>query len=428
MENSSWKKANGFLDDLKKFPLFKLLYKLSWAPKVYHFILALIGAIIYRFPGRKIKVIGITGTKGKTTTVELVNAVLEAAGRKMALLSSLRVKMDKRSERNSFGNSMPGRFFIQNFLRQAVKEGCEYAIIEVTSQGVVLSRHRFIDWRVAVLTNIAPEHIESHGSFEKYRSAKLAFLKTATRFEAPIFLNRDNESWEFFSKKLAGNNIIPFSKKLFDNFQIKNPDLNSDFYREDIAAAYGVVKNLGISEVVIKKALENFRGVSGRFEFVQKKPFAVIVDYAHTPDSLEAIYKAVRPEILSGISKGKMICVLGSAGGGRDKWKRPAMGKIAAGYCDKLILTDEDPYDENPEEILDQVKAGFKDAAKPRLKKENVFRILDRREALKKAVELAEEGDTVIATGKGSEMSIHVAHGKTIPWNEKEIIKNILGL
>jgi len=426
MAKDTWSKANGILESFKKFPLFKLLYRLSWAPKAYHFFLGLAGVVIYRFPGRRIKVIGVTGTKGKTTTVELINSILEAAGKKTALLSSLRVKIGEKSEKNAFGNSMPGRFFVQSFLSQATKEKCEYAIIEVTSQGVMLSRHRFINWRIAVLTNLAPEHIEAHSSFENYRAAKLKFLEAAARSGARAFLNKDSESYEFFSKNLPEDKVYPFSKMTLEGLQIKNPNLNSDFYRENMAVAYEVSKKLGIPELVIKKALENFRGVPGRFEFVQKEPFAVVVDYAHTPDSLEAIYKAVRPEVLSGKPGGKLICVLGSAGGGRDKWKRPAMGKIAAEYCDAVILTDEDPYDENPDEILEQIKYGIDETKNRKVKPENIFKILDRRKALEKAIGLAGSGDAVIATGKGSEMSIHIAKGKTIPWNEKETAKEIL--
>ena len=161
-------------------------------------------------------------------------------------------------------------------------------------------------------------------------------------------------------------------------------------------------------------------------EFVQKEPFAVVVDGAHTPDSLMKVYQNARPEVIFGRPGGKMICVLGSAGGGRDIWKRPAMGKIAAEYCDTIILSDEDPYNENPEEILNQIKYGIDEAENPRAKSESIMKILDRREALKKAVSLARANDTVIATGKGSEISIHIAKGKTVPWNEAEIFSDIL--
>ncbi len=416
----SWGKTNSALDGLRKNPFLRALYRLSWAPRAYHFSLALLGAVVYLFPSRKIKVIGITGTKGKTTTVELINAVLEAAGKRTALLSSLRIKIGDRNDRNLFGNTMPGRFFVQSFFREAVRAGCEYAVLEVTSQGVALSRHRFIRWRSAAITNLAPEHIESHGSFENYRKAKLAFLKKAASMKAPVFLNEKNEHYGFFLKALSGKKIIPFSKDDAERFGIENSDLNSDFYRENMALAYKVTKNLGVPDEIIRRVLSSFRGVPGRFEFLQKEPFALIVDYAHTPDSLEAIYKAVRPEEIFG-GKGRLIAVLGAAGGGRDKWKRPKMGAIAATYCDVLILTSEDPFDEDDREIIRQLRSGFGDSAVPRLKSENTLEIFDRKEAIGKAIALARKGDVVVLTGKGSEPYLRAANGKKIPWSEKEI-------
>ncbi len=438
--SDSWNNTNKTLESLKKNPALRFLYKLSWAPQVYHFSLALLGAIIYGFPSRKIKVIGITGTKGKTTTVELINAILEAAGKKTAVLSSLRVKIGGKSDKNLFGNTMPGRFFVQSFFKEAVKAGCEYAILEVTSQGVALSRHRFIKWRSAAITNLAPEHIESHGSFENYRAAKLAFLQKAARMKAPVFLNASNEHYDFFLKALAGEKIISFSKDEAERFGAENPVLRSDFYKENMALAYKVTRELGVPEEAVNKALAEFKGVPGRFEFVQKEPFAVVVDYAHTPDSLEAIYRAVRPEeVFERPGKpwpgrpwpgrpwpGRLIAVLGSAGGGRDKWKRPKMGAIAAQYCEIVILTSEDPFDEDDREIIKELRSGLADAKNSRLKPVNVFEILDRKEAIKKAIALARPGDCVVMTGKGSEAYIRMAGGKKIPWDERGVAADLL--
>ena len=154
-------------------------------------------------------------------------------------------------------------------------------------------------------------------------------------------------------------------------------------------------------------------------EYVQREPFSVVVDYAHTPDSLEAIYKTLK----AGIQGGKLICVLGSAGGGRDKWKRPMMGRVAAKYCDKIILTDEDPYDEKPEAILEEIKNGIREAG---YDMENVFEIIDRREAISLAVRSAEGGDAVVSTGKGSESWIHKAKDEKITWNEREEFEKAL--
>ncbi len=420
MTQNTWNSANNILEKLKRNPLLKSLYHLSWAPRAYHFSLALLGAIFYRFPSRQIKVIGITGTKGKTTTVELINAILEAAGKKTALLSSLRVKIGERSQKNLSGNTMPGRFFIQHFFREAVRARCEYAILEVTSQGVVLSRHRFIKWHIAAITNLAPEHIEAHGSFEKYRAAKLAFLKKAARMKAPVFLNAQNDHYDFFRQALAGKKILSFSKDEVMHLGEENPILRSDFYKENMALAYKVAKELGIPEKIINQALAGFKGVPGRFEFIQTKPFAVIVDYAHTPDSLAAIYQAVRPEEVFG-HPGRLIAVLGAAGGGRDKWKRPVMGQIAARYCDIVILTNEDPFDEDPEAILDEIEAGLFKMENAKFKiNHTYYRILDRKEAIQKAIALARPGDSVIMTGKGSEPYLRIAGGKKIKWDEKQ--------
>ncbi len=173
--------------------LVKFFYNFPGALSTYHFLWAWTGAMAYRFPSKKLFVIGVTGTKGKTTTLEIINAILEAGGKRTALLSSLRVKIGEASVKNRTGNSMPGRAFIQKFLRDAARVKCEYALIEVTSQGVVAHRHQFIKWDMGVLTNLAPEHIESHGSFENYRNAKLSFLQYVFREGGEVFLNRDDK-------------------------------------------------------------------------------------------------------------------------------------------------------------------------------------------------------------------------------------------
>ncbi|MDE2015126.1 MAG: UDP-N-acetylmuramyl-tripeptide synthetase [Patescibacteria group bacterium] len=388
--------------------------------------------MFYGFPGKIIFVIGVTGTKGKTTTLELLNAILEAAGKKTALMSSLRVKMGEQSKKSNFGNTMPGRFYIQRFLSDAVRAGCKYALVEVTSQGAVLYRHRFINWNAGVLTNLSPEHIESHGSFKNYRRAKLGFLNYVGVRGGRIFINSEDENSGFFLEKLAKFNPIVFSRETEEServFPKFNPArlavateppkfLPSDFNRDNVAAAAAVAHSLGIPEKIIEEALLNFRGVQGRAEFLQRRPFSVVVDYAHTPDSLRKIYEALRVEAVKG---SRFICVLGAAGGGRDKWKRPEMGRVAAEFCDEIFLTDEDPYDENPGQILSEIKSGIPDG------KSLVTReIPDRREAIKAAVGLAGNGDTIIATGKGSEDWIHVANGRKIPWNERAILEEVL--
>lgn len=407
----------------------------------YHFLWAWVGARLHKFPSKKIFVIGVTGTKGKTTTLELLNAILEAAGKRTALLSSLRIKIGDESEKNPIGNSMPGRARIQKFLARAVRENCNYALIEVTSEGVVQHRHRFINWNMGILTNLAPEHIESHGTFENYRKAKLDFLKYVLKKHGKVFLNRDDENFDFFSVALrdAVKKTEPFSYSREDDWlrnylpKIKpmravsegtSPRfLLSGFNEENIAVAVAVAREMGIGDSMIEEALVSFRGVPGRMEFMQKGPYTAIVDYAHTPDSLEAAYRAAKPQSNANYEEPHLICVLGAAGGGRDRWKRPEMGRIAAEYCDEIILTDEDPYDEDPKEIVREIRSGIL-GGDPDIA--NVYEVLDRREAIQKAVDLAQPGDVVISTGKGSEDWIHIAQGKKTPWNERKAFEEAL--
>lgn len=424
------------MEKVKQFPLVKFFYNLPGIASTYHFLWAWFGAQAHKRPSKKIFVIGVTGTKGKTTTLELLNAILEAAGKRTALLSSLRVKIDDKSEKNPKGNSMPGRAYIQDFLARAVRAKCGYALIEVTSQGVAQHRHRFVDWNVGAITNLAPEHIEAHGSFENYRKAKLDFLMYVIKKGGKVFLNRDDAQFDFFAAALGDEKTLSYSRE--DDW-LRNylPRLQpvrsasgsafrfllSAFNEENIAVAVAIARELGISDSAIGEALAGFRGVPGRMEFVEEGPYTAIADYAHTPDSLEAAYKAAKPTPSGNYPAPRLICVLGAAGGGRDKWKRPQFGKIAAEYCDEIILTDEDPYDEDPTVVVKEIRSGIL-GGDPELA--NVHEVLDRREAIKKAVALARPGDVIIGTGKGSEDWIHVAHGKKVPWNERRVFEEAL--
>ncbi len=404
---------------------------------VYHFLWAWAGARLYRNPSKKLFVIGVTGTKGKTTTIELINAILEAAGKRTALISSLRVKIGDESGKNTIGNTMPGRAYLQKFLHDAARAKCSYAIVEVASQGIVQHRHRFIHWNMGVLTNLAPEHIESHGSFENYRGAKLEFLEYVIKKGGKVFLNRDDKNFGFFIGALGGYEPITFSKD--DEFfhdsmpHIRTTKMRRDneaphflmspFNEENIAVAVAIAKGLGIANKVIDDAILAFEGVPGRMEFVHVGDYTAVVDYAHTPESLEAAYTAAKPKPSRAFPHPRLICVLGAAGGGRDTWKRPSMGAIAADHCDEIILTNEDPYDEDPQKIMDEVGGGI---PQPLREDQHVYKILDRAEAIEKAAALANEGDVVIGTGKGSEDWIHIAGGNKVPWSERAVMEAAL--
>ena len=397
---------------------------------VYHWLLAFLAAVIYRFPSRKIFVIGITGTKGKTSTAEIVNAILEEAGFKTALSSSLRFKIGEKSRRNEYKMTMPGRFFTQKFLREAVDKKCRYAILELTSEGAVQRRHKFVNLNTLIFTNLAPEHIESHGSFEKYRDAKLKLFKALEKSPAEkktLIVNEDDPNTSYFL-----NNFNPRSETEIIKYGLKNVssrDFSEDgvsftvggmsvhsklpgkFNLYNILAAVAFAESAEIKPETIKSALEKFSGVEGRMEKIDEgKNFTVVIDYAHTPNSLEKVY-----ETLAGKRK---ICVLGAAGGGRDKWKRPEMGKIATKHCDRIILTNEDPYDEDPLEIIEDIAEGIGE--------KDYETIPDRREAIARALSLAEAGDTVIVTGKGAEPWMMGPNGTKIKWNDREVAREEL--
>jgi UDP-N-acetylmuramoyl-L-alanyl-D-glutamate--2,6-diaminopimelate ligase len=384
----------------------------SFVLSFYHFILAFLGALIYGFPSKKLILIGVTGTNGKTTTTEMIASIFEKAGKKIALLNSIRFKIGEKEEINKLRMTMPGRFFIQRFLKKAVKGGCEYAILEVTSEGIKQHRHRFLDFKVAVFTNLAPEHIEAHGSFEKYREAKGKFFQATKEIHV---INVEDKNSDYFLK-------FPAKRKI--TYGLKTGDINlentkiklkipGEFNLYNALAAISVAISQGIDKDFAIKVLEEFRGVPGRMEEVISKPFKVIVDYAFTPNALEKVYQTLKNSKFQ-IPNSKMICVLGACGGGRDKWKRPVLGELAAKYCDEVIVTNEDPYDEDPWQIIEQVASGTKGKAR---------KILDRREAIKAALKLAKEGDIVVITGKGCEPSICVAGGRKIPWDDRKVVK-----
>jgi len=394
-------------ENLKKFiPPFFL--------SVYHYKLALLGAFLFAclpagrgFSGKKLKIIGVTGTSGKSTTVDFITRILEEAGYRVASISSIRFKIADKEWENKYKMTMPGRFVIQRFLRQAKKAGCKYVVLEVTSEGIEQFRHKFINFDTVVFTNLSKEHIESHGSFENYRNAKLKLFEENKNTH---IVNTDDKNARYFLD-LPAKNKISFSINNIEAEKIKLNLLGKFNVYNALAAIY-VAKNYGVAMDVCLRVLEKAKPIPGRMEVVQKDPFLVVVDYAHTPEQLENVYKA-----LDSNDRGGLICVLGSCGGGRDKWKRPVLGEITHKYCKKIIITNEDPYDESPMKIIDEVARGAGAKAQ---------KILDRKEAIKKAIASANTGDTVIITGKGSEPWMCVKNNKKIPWDDRKIAKESL--
>ncbi len=421
-----------FLRFSKKYLIPKSIFRL--VQPTYHYLLAFLGSVVCGDPSKKIFIIGVTGTKGKTTVLEMANTILESAGKKTAVFSSIICKIGNERKGNLTETTMPGRFALQKFFREAVRAGCELALVEVTSEGVTKHRHRFIHWDAAVFLNIHPEHIEAHGSFHKYLNAKLGFfryLKHSSKKKKYFLINKDDSHASDFgeaAEKTKKREVILFSRDdvarvLKDIKNEHNPDwLFADFNAENAAAANAIAKILGVGSREIFNAFRNFETIKGRMDFVQKKPFTVIVDYAHTPMSLLLVYENLRRELL--FKKGsRLICVLGACGGGRDRWKRPEFGKIAAHHCDRIFLTNDDPHDEDPLKIMEEIRSGIPVNEELTLGCEIVP---ERRDAIEKAILSAEEGDVVAITGKGSENWIYFAGGAKVPWDDRKVAEEIL--
>ena len=394
----------------------------------YHFLLAFIGAVWYRFPSKKIIVIGVTGTKGKSTVVELLTTTLGVAGFKVASTSTIGFSLGDEKVKNKYKMTMPGRFFMQSFLSKAVKKNCTHAVLEMTSEGARQYRHAFIEMNGLVFLNLSPEHIDSHGSYEKYRLAKLELAKSLEKSKKSdrfIIVNADDKEAESFASiNVERKDYFSFERiqRLTESenglsFLYRDQhiisSLRGKFNASNICAVLLTAEHLGVPSSVTKRAVALKGKIEGRVEEVsvlKKQPFKVYVDYAHTPDSLQKLYEAF---------KESKVCVLGSAGGGRDVWKRSEMGKIADKHCEHIILTDEDPYDENPESIVEDIKKGIE------IKRPEI--VIDRRKAintaLNKALELSKKNKkvSVLITGKGTDPYIMRSKGEKEPWSDVKV-------
>jgi len=425
-------------------------FVLSW----YHYGLARLACLIYGNPTGDMIVIGVTGTSGKSTTVYLLDAILRQAGFSIGVSSTIYFRVAHKEWLNAKKMTMPGRFQTFKLLKQMKQAGCQYCIMESTSEGVKQFRHIGINYDLMLFTNLSPEHIESHGSFKKYKEAKGKLFKRISELEIKriggkeirktIIVNVDDEHAKYFldfkvQQKvgfgLAGKCAIFSLDKCTEASDVQVEANGSRFvveghlYQINLLGKHNVYNSLsaimvtnvlGVSHEVIAKALSKVKGIPGRMEFIdQGQKFKVIVDYAFEPKAMQALYDNVNR-----LEKNKIIQVLGSAGGGRDKARRPVLGKMAAQVCDYVIVTDEDPYDEDPEEIIDQVIAGAVAGGKTMDK--NLFKIIDRKEAISKALSLAEPGDLVLITGKGCEQAMVVKNNKRVAWDDREVARELL--
>jgi UDP-N-acetylmuramoyl-L-alanyl-D-glutamate--2,6-diaminopimelate ligase len=414
----------------------------------YHLFQAILANIWFGFPSRRLKIIGVTGTNGKTTTTQMIVKILEEAGFKVAVASTINFKIGGKEWVNDTKFTTFSSFKLQEFLKKAVSAGCEYAIIEVTSHALDQNRVWGIDFSVAVVTNVTREHLDYHKTMQKYQKAKEKLFAMAEKNKDGVavvnlgmegvgeFLRyRIREKYGYrieipsAKNKIPDQNIKEIIAEKIDleientkyqiqgiNFQINLP---GEFNIENALAATCVGLSQGIGLEKISEALEKIKGVPGRMERIENnRGLEIIVDYAVTPDSLEKLYNYI-----GRIKKEntKIIAVFGSCGE-RDRGKRPIMGEIVAQHADYCFVTNEDPYGEDPKQIIDEVFSGV---LKHKKENENAWRILDRREAIKKSVQTAGGGDIVVVTGKGAEETMALAE-KRIPWNDPKVIREIL--
>ena len=395
----------------------------------YHGAWAYLGAAKYGFPSKSMKVIGVTGTKGKSSVVYLVGKILERAGHmRVATLGSMGFRIGAVEYPNVMKMTMPGRFEIHRYMAQAKKAGCEFFIMEVTSEGIKQNRHLGINFDCAVFTGLHKEHIESHGSFENYYRAKQELFKITKNIHV---FNADDPHVGLFGEFVAKKKItygVERGDIRAENLELRSDGASFECYGTKIninlVGKFNVSNCLGALAIVAMydvdlpssaPVLGMIDSIPGRMQYIQREPFVVIVDYAHTPDSLREVYKTLKPD------NHKLICVIGSCGGGRDRWKRPEFGKIADEYCDKIILTNEDPYDEDPDKIIYEIKSGISSEG---VSKTDI--VLDRKDAIRKVIESADPGDVVIITGKGSETTMALKNGQIIKWSDAGTVRLFL--
>jgi len=407
-------------------------------------------------PGKKIKVIGVTGTKGKTTIANMIASILDASGIKNAMETTINTKIG--NERFTHQSKVrwvttPPSSVIQSFLKKAVKAGCEYAILEVTSQAIDQNRIHGIKFDTVVFSNLSQDHLDYHKTRANYLEAKLKLFKDNPHAKSVI--NMDDQIWEKFydlpsaekllysTKSSIGHGVVArkiltspsgvtFTAAHDEGQNIVNLKLPGIFNVSNALAAFCVGLALKIDPEKIVKGLEDIELVPGRMEPIKVSPdqdFTVIVDYAHNADSLKNVYETVRDGMAN--TRGRLIAVLGATGR-RDKTKRPIMGALAGHYADLVIFTNEDPYDEDPMTIIEEVAAGiFKGGDKKhqwRLNRD-YWKVLDRAQAIHKAIKEAKKNDVVVITGKGAEevMAIGpIGEDKFIPFSDREVSRNEL--
>jgi UDP-N-acetylmuramoyl-L-alanyl-D-glutamate--2,6-diaminopimelate ligase len=349
-------------------------------------------------PSRELEIAAVTGTNGKTTTAFLLSAILEAAGRRPALLTNIERRIG--GEPLPTGLNTPEAIDLQRLLRAMVDAGDRSVAMEATSIAASHGRLRGTRFAVLVFTNLTQDHLDFHGTMEEYFAAKRGLFEQAER----AVINVGDEWGGRLAAELP--NALTFSPG--DDLPDLELRLRGGFNRTNALGAIAAARALGIGDSAIRRGIESLAGVPGRFEAVDEgQPFAVIVDYAHTPDSLANVLAAAR-----GLGEGRLLVVFG-AGGDRDREKRPLMGAVAGSLADRAIVTTDNPRSEDPAAIAAEVSAGELEV------------IVDRRAAIEAAIQAARPGDVIVIAGKGDDREMEIAGG-TVPFDDREVARAAL--
>ncbi len=390
----------------------------------------------YGNPAKKLRVFAVTGTNGKTTTASYLNEILKADGKTTAMFTTAVIEINGKKRLNDLNATVATTEQMQKFFRDAKKARVDCVILEVTSHALHQHKLATVPIEAAIMTNLTQDHLDYHNTMENYAAAKSKLFESEPRY---IVLNQDDEWFGYFNKFVAEEHKITYGtgeaaecrikkvrlhKKGSDiqleiDHQTKLPlatSLPGKFNVYNVAAAAAAAYVLGVNLQSIAKGIAQLKEIPGRFEYVEvKKPYEVIVDYAHTPDALEQLLEAAKQ-----LAKNRVILVFGSCGD-RDKMKRPLMGEIAARGADRIILTDEESYNEDPEIIRKMILKGIEQARGGG----KTLEIADRKEAIKKALSIAKTGDAILITGMGHEV-YRIVKGERIPWNDAEVVRELV--
>ncbi len=384
---------------------------------VYHLLVAFVANTWFNFPGKKLTVIGITGTDGKTTTVNLIYHILHEAKLNVSVISTVGATIHGKTLPLGFHVTTPSSIKLIKFLKQAVDnlhaEKQNYLVLEVTSHS--LDQHRVwgIPFTVGGITNVTHEHLDYHKTYKNYVKTKAKLLQRAKT----AIVNVDDASFTLLKPLLENKKYVTYGIKNKADITPKTfpfkTNLPGEYNKYNILLAAAVCKQLGVSDEKIKKAIATYSPPIGRTEIVYNKDFTVMIDFAHTPNAFEQLLPAIKPQVT-----GRLIHVFGSAGL-RDAKKRPLMGKASGEYADIIVLTAEDPRSESVEDIMAQIESGIDEKRKKEIQ---IIKVPRREDAIEKAISLAKKGDFVLLTGKAHEKSMNYGHGEE-PWSEHEAVK-----